>query len=639
VVKHTDRFDVVKGHAHRFLIRHGAHKIRLKRLGRCTVVRRTNKYLVLQTAIKASVCRPTVTSPNGGTVTAGAVTRVMWKVSSSVSRGYFQVILKDAVTGAATALTAPQGVSAHRGWTSYSAPWTVTQPAGGYRVWVRYCNSDGQTISEDSSDGLLSVTLAETPAPAPTPTVTPTPSATPTPAPTPTATASATPTPVPTPTATASATPTPTATASATPTPTPTPTATASATPTPTPTPTATASATPTPTPTPTATATSVPVTQYGANGSDNLDDTSAVKAALAANDGTGKIVSFPAGTYVLSGRIDVPSNSTLVGAGMAQSWLKGEVTFGSSVVMRDLKIGDAGRMFRATDYGTSSDSTFERCHFRGGGGAWMGHQVIGLGFRANVTNVLFKDCEVECNLGTEDAGYTNDYNNLGIYNTTNAQVTGVTFEGCHVGVFNGVRSGCPRMGLECYTVQKSEGGSGKGWQNVTVRDCIFEVCDLHGIDLADAVDGRANGALIEGCLIKGAGARQVMYGSDIDVECATGVVIRNNTFWHAWQQTIMFAHIHETGPGTIITGNTFDLDVDNGIPYTVYQAFHISGDGIQVTNNTINFTKGPAAQVFQFNTSSNCTVTGNTITKGTKAFSVLYNTNTNNVYTPNVLK
>ena len=100
-----------------------------------------------------------------------------------------------------------------------------------------------------------------------------------------------------------------------------------------------------------------------------------------------------------------------------------------------------------------------------------------------------------------------------------------------------------------------------------------------------------------------------------------------------------MFAHMHETGPGTVITGNTFDLDVDNGIPYTSFQAFHISGDDIQVTNNTITFTKGPAAQVFQFNDSSNCTVTGNTITRGTKGFSVLYNTNTGNAYTPNFLQ
>jgi hypothetical protein len=380
-------------------------------------------------------------------------------------------------------------------------------------------------------------------------------------------------------------------------------------------------------------------VTQYGANGSDSIDDSGAVRIALAAVAGTGKTLSFPAGTYVLASRIDVPSNAIVGGAGMTTSWLKGEITFGSNVYMSDLKIGDTGKMFRATDYGTSANSSFVRCHFRGGGGAWMGHQVVGLGFRANVTDVLFKDCEIERNMGTEDASYSNDYNDMGVFNTTNAQVTGVTLDGCHVGVSNGIATGSPRMGLECYTVQKSEGGSGLGWQDITIRGCTFEAMDIHCIDLADAADGRANGVLIEDCLLKGGGKTGTTWGYAICLECPTGVVIRNNTIWHGYAQTINFAHVHETGPGTIITDNTFDLDVDNGVGYSVQQAFFISGSGIQVTDNVITYTKGITAQVFQFNNSSNCTVTGNTITMGTKAFSVLYNTNTNNVYTPNVLK
>ena len=47
VIKHGSRFDVVKGHAHRFRVKHHAYKVSVRGVGRFTVVGRTSHFVLL----------------------------------------------------------------------------------------------------------------------------------------------------------------------------------------------------------------------------------------------------------------------------------------------------------------------------------------------------------------------------------------------------------------------------------------------------------------------------------------------------------------------------------------------------------------------------------------------------------------
>lgn len=64
-----------------------------------------------------------------------------------------------------------------------------------------------------------------------------------------------------------------------------------------------------------------VNVRDYGAVGNGSADDTDAIKAAIGTTGG--KIVFFPAGTYLIQHMIRVPSNTTLIGAGMGATKIK----------------------------------------------------------------------------------------------------------------------------------------------------------------------------------------------------------------------------------------------------------------------------------------------------------------------------
>jgi hypothetical protein len=183
-----------------------------------------------------------------------------------------------------------------------------------------------------------------------------------------------------------------------------------------------------------------------------------------------------------------------------------------------------------------------------------------------------------------------------------------------------------------------SEGGSGRGYEDITVRDCVFEAADAHCIDLADAADGRADGVLIEGCLLKGGGKAQTKWGYTICVESPTGVVIRDNTIWRGNWQTLNFAHPHESGPGTIITGNDFDLTHDNGIPTTQYNPVFITGRGVRFTGNTLSFA-GRHQFIIQLNNASHCVITGNTFIIGSKAISHAYNDSHHNTVADNTVR
>jgi len=276
-----------------------------------------------------------------------------------------------------------------------------------------------------------------------------------------------------------------------------------------------------------------------------------------------GDTVYVAAGTF--TGSVTVPDGVTVVGQGSSSSWLKGKLTFGSNVVVRDLKIGDAG-MYAVNNKDGASNTTFERVRFRGGGGVNWTYVVKLGGSGGDCDHVTFKDCQVERNLGVEVDGSDRGFNDVCIWTSANARVSDVTFEGCHIGVSNGVRSGAPRMGVECYT------DSGSGWQRITFRNCVVEVCDAHGMDFSDEYNIRSEGLVVEGCTLKGGGKAGREWGSTIDLEYPLRAVIRNNTFGLGWERCVQMTTRSDpyNRSYTVFTGNRVDL-TPNGVTRASY--------------------------------------------------------------------
>jgi hypothetical protein len=357
-----------------------------------------------------------------------------------------------------------------------------------------------------------------------------------------------------------------------------------------------------------------------------------AIQAARA-----GDTVVVGAGTF--SGSVTVPSGVTIVGAGSASSWLKGKMTFGSNTVVRDLKIGDAG--MNAVRNGAGATNTlFERCRFRGGGGAsWT--YVVNLGSGNSCSRITFTDCEVERNLGVEVAGSDNGYNNVSIWCDKDRTVTDITFDGCHMGVSNGVKTGAPRMGLECFNYDDTVAGG--GWKNVTLRDCVFEATDGHSADFSDQSFARATGLLIEGCTFKGGGLGG-RWGWTLDLEMPLNPVIRNNTFYRGlgnWGYVIAVCDRGDTAYtscGASITGNLLDLDANNGIaPVTNGWPVLLNGYDNRFTGNTVKCHYGTSS-LFMLDHAYRSVITGNTFSIGSRPLTTPINGSSGNTTSPNTV-
>ncbi len=287
-----------------------------------------------------------------------------------------------------------------------------------------------------------------------------------------------------------------------------------------------------------------------------------AIKAAKA-----GDTVVVSAGTFTAAGGIDVPDGVTIIGQGKDASWIKGQIRYGSNTVVKNLKMGDVGRS-AAKNRNGARNTTFEDCRFRGGGGsAW--NYVLLLGEGASCSFITFRNCEVECNLGSENASLSNGFNDVTIWVGGSTSVSDILFEGCHIGVSNGVRSGAPRMGVECYT----DDGAQYGWQRITFRSCVVEVCDAHGMDFSDEQNVRSQGLVVEGCHLKGAGLRpNAPWASTIDLEYPLRATIRNNTFGLGQERCVQMTTRGDAySPAyAVFQGNRIDL-TPNGVTKADY--------------------------------------------------------------------
>jgi len=84
-----------------------------------------------------------------------------------------------------------------------------------------------------------------------------------------------------------------------------------------------------------TAPANSLSIMSYGAGGTGATDDTDALNACISAASSQGKTVWLPAGSYKITGSINLPSNLTIQGAGMWYTTLVGDPTLYTSASRR----------------------------------------------------------------------------------------------------------------------------------------------------------------------------------------------------------------------------------------------------------------------------------------------------------------
>lgn len=356
-------------------------------------------------------------------------------------------------------------------------------------------------------------------------------------------------------------------------------------------------------------------VVTLGALGDGTTDDRAAFLAAFTAA-GSGGMVCVPAGTYrIAGGPLPVPNGVSMRGDGMDLSWIKGRVDFGSDQLFADLKMGDVGDCALHNQDGADS-VRFERCRFHGGGGYDGPHAigeglsgpVITIGDDGDASNIVFYDSVVERNLGTEVPemwpAITNGCNNISITDRwSGPHVAHVTFDHCHVGASNGVAVGSPRAGLEAWC-DSSSGVPDHCWQDIVIRDSVFERADMFTLDFG-ASTSVGGPVLVERTVIRGAGNMEIppVFNYDICLECPGHFTIRNNIFYRSRMEAINMAYgsaENENGcdgkdlSGSVITGNQFLLDEDNGIESWDWDVFSLFGDNFEFSDNVIRVNQGP---------------------------------------------
>jgi len=100
-----------------------------------------------------------------------------------------------------------------------------------------------------------------------------------------------------------------------------------------------------------TAPANSLSITSYGADTNGIIDSTAALKSCISAAQSPGKTVWMPAGTYIITNSINLPSNTTIQGAGMWYTTLLGNATnYNVSSAFR-ITLNGAGNNIHLSDF------------------------------------------------------------------------------------------------------------------------------------------------------------------------------------------------------------------------------------------------------------------------------------------------
>ncbi len=97
--------------------------------------------------------------------------------------------------------------------------------------------------------------------------------------------------------------------------------------------------------------ANSLAVTNYGAKPDGVTDCTSAFQTCITAAQGQGKAVWVPPGTFIISGTLNLPSNTTLQGAGMWYTTLAGNPSLYNTASSRRVNLNGAGSNIHLADF------------------------------------------------------------------------------------------------------------------------------------------------------------------------------------------------------------------------------------------------------------------------------------------------
>lgn len=369
-------------------------------------------------------------------------------------------------------------------------------------------------------------------------------------------------------------------------------------------------------------------VKDFGAKGDGVADDSTSIRQACSAAAGAvGKTLYVPAGTYLMGTRLAVPRGLVVKGDGDA-SWLKGPLTVGGSDSYESLKIGRAGY---ACYISGVKGVTFSKVRFVGGGGSYEGtwpycnSHVITV--NGDVEDVLFDDCEIERNVGTEDSNHSLHYNNVFVYSGVSPgepAVHDVLFRGTHFGASNGTATGSPRFHVEIYEDSRAATRV-HGFRNINFEDCVFEAPESASIDYAGSTLSSDNEtpnsgySHVTGCTFKGNGAgSNPTWCNDITAEDGAGyLTITGNIFFRGYLSAFASAKNsyggHNTFSNNVIdaTNNVFDT----GITHLWQGYVHLHSDYNVVTGNTITST-GPQPHAIDVSGNDN-TITGNTLTGG----------------------
>lgn len=366
--------------------------------------------------------------------------------------------------------------------------------------------------------------------------------------------------------------------------------------------------------------------------------DTARILRAIAY--AAGRTVYFYNATYTLSPALSTPAGTNLMGQSNTGTWLKGELVWTSNSNFTDLRIGDTGTSTKNLHPATSSYTRFLRCRFRGGGGSTSTRNACVLmvgNHYASANNIHFDYCDIERNLGTEDATFTREYNDitvfeLGYSQTTNAaHLEYIYFDHCNIGVANGATigtgsTGSPRMGCECYCsdMQASQGHPYPnlvyhGWHHLYFRYCEWEPSDACLLDLpsarlvSDPSVHACHDAYVTGCNFKGGGvaggtAAGSKWGYCIAMEGAHDVVFDGNTFGRSADTCV------STGGGgwndyggvtwvpsrnVVLRNNVWDFTTANGITVGAWPKLRLLGNSLAEHNTfNINVGSGPTINV-----------------------------------------
>ena len=100
-----------------------------------------------------------------------------------------------------------------------------------------------------------------------------------------------------------------------------------------------------------TAPANSLSITSYGAVGDGVSDCTAALQSCITAAQAQGKTVWMPAGTYLITGNINLPSGTTLQGAGMWYTTLRGSASLYNTSPSRRVNLNGTGSNIHLSDF------------------------------------------------------------------------------------------------------------------------------------------------------------------------------------------------------------------------------------------------------------------------------------------------